>query len=150
MKTTCGIFLFNKEGKFLIGHPTNHSWDLWSIPKGLKDSGESDLVAALRELHEETNIFEKDMGEFTYKHIGLFKYKNKNKTLSAFYINTSTNFENVDIKCDSMVTHMKGADFPEIDAFKWVTIEESKSILHHSQLPCLEIIDKLRNNVTQI
>lgn len=150
MKTTCGIFLFNAEGKFLIGHPTNHPMDLWSIPKGLKDSGESDLVAALRELHEETNIFEKDMGEYKYKHLGLFKYKSKSKTLSAFYFETTTNFENVDIKCDSMVTHTKGPNFPEIDDFRWVSIEESRSILHDSQLPCLDIIDKIRKHVTQV
>jgi len=149
MKTTCGIFLFRSDGKFLIGHPTNSPDNLWTIPKGLKDSGESDLVAAFRELYEETNIFEKDMDVFTYRHVGLFKYKSQAKVLSAFYINSSSMFKNVDMKCQSMVKSYGKPYFPEIDNFKWVTIEESKSVLIDSQLKAIEVIEKIRNDDTE-
>jgi len=29
-----GIFILNKDKEVLICHPTNHPWDVWSIPKG--------------------------------------------------------------------------------------------------------------------
>ncbi len=150
MRTTCGIFLFNSDGKLLVGHPTNHPMNVWSIPKGIKDKGEAELAAAFRELSEETNIFIEDMGKFDLRYLGTSKYKHKKKALAAFYVDTNKDFSSVDVKCDSMVTDMPGKDFPEIDEFKWVTIEEAKSILHETQVPFLEDIEKLRNNVTQV
>lgn len=148
MKTTCGIFLFNCEGKLLIAHPTNHSMDLWSIPKGIQDKKEDTFTAAIRELYEETNISLSKIGEFTVNYLGEFEYKHKNKKLSAFCIITNFDFVGYDLRCESMVTHMKGKDFPEVDEFRWVSIEEAESLLHESQIPCLAIIDKLKKHVT--
>jgi len=147
MKTTCGIFLFNREGKILVGHPTNSPDYIWSVPKGLKDPGEDDFTAAIRELHEETNISVKDIGEFSVKYLGEFKYSNKKKKISAFSIVTDYDFSEYDIKCESMVTHTSGDDFPEIDAFKWVTIEEALPILNVSQILAIRRLEELKNNV---
>lgn len=147
MRTTCGIFLFNNEGKILVGHPTNSPDYVWSVPKGLRDPGENDFTAAVRELYEETNISLKDIGGFSVKYLGEFKYPNKKKKISAFSIVTNYDFSEYHIKCDSMVTHTRGEDFPEIDVFKWVTIEEAKSILNKSQVLALGIIEEMKRNV---
>jgi predicted NUDIX family NTP pyrophosphohydrolase len=146
MKTTCGIFLFDKYGRVLLGHPTNHAMDLWSIPKGLMDKGEDRFTAAVRELYEETNISLSNVGKFTTEFLGEAKYKHKKKKLAAFYIDTNNDFSEYDIKCDSMVTSMPGDDFPEIDLFKWATIEEALPIIHETQKPFLELLAELRNH----
>ena len=59
-----GIAVFNSEGKVFIGHrqPGDDSEVAaelgapWQMPQGGMDEGEDPLRAALRELHEETNI----------------------------------------------------------------------------------------------
>ena len=83
MIITCGIYLFNNNGKLLIGHPTNHKPNIWTIPKGRVDEGESDhFMVAKREIFEEANI---NLENFTSKFIGniiefdLIRYKATNK-----------------------------------------------------------------------
>lgn len=143
-KTTCGIFLFNRDGKFLVGHPTNSPSNVWSIPKGIKDDGEDDFGAAIRELYEETNISLKDIGEFEVQYIGDFAYSgNRKKILSAFYINTSHDFYNHNIICESMVISESG-NFPEVDDFKWVNFIEAQTILNSAQIQALDIVNEIR------
>src|SRR5580693_8363977 len=60
-KIAAGILLFHRSGgqlKVLLAHPGGPFWskrDLgaWTIPKGMIESGEDHLVAALREFEEE-------------------------------------------------------------------------------------------------
>ena len=52
-----GIFIMRNDGKLLICHPTHHPEDIWSIPKGKVEEGETKLEAALRETEEETNLW---------------------------------------------------------------------------------------------
>ena len=152
--TTCGIFLFNKEGKFLIGHPTDSAdlkHDFFSIPKGWRDEGESNRTAAHREVHEETNIFyedleielEMELDEVNFSGYNPFTDGHSNKTLVPFFILTDMDFSEHDIKCESLVTHLDGDPFPEIDEFRWVTIDEGLKLLHHSQISSLEKIKTL-------
>jgi len=55
-----GITLFNKNGEVFIGHrlglSSKNGDSPWQMPQGGIDSGEDPLVAAKRELREETNI----------------------------------------------------------------------------------------------
>lgn len=56
-----GIALFNREGRVFLGRrrggsdrvPPEHAWQM---PQGGIDDGEAPFDAALRELHEETNV----------------------------------------------------------------------------------------------
>ncbi len=138
MIITCGIYLFNNNGKLLIGHPTNHKPNIWTIPKGRVDEGETDhFMVAKRELFEEANI---NLEDFTHKFIedvvefDLIRYKATNKYLKGFVVKVNHSFEDHDIRCDSMVYRDGVAVFPEIDGFRWVTIEEAREVLHESQI----------------
>lgn len=154
--TTCGIFLFNNEGKFLIGHPTDSEkikHDFYSIPKGWNEEGESFFESAKRELLEETNIdldninvLDKiDIEPHTYVGFNPFVNGMSDKKIISYVIKTDHDFTNDDVRCDSMVTHL-GDPFPEIDEFRWVTIDEAYHILHHSQKDLLEEVKLKYNN----
>ncbi len=59
-RLNAGIALFNREGKVWIGRRNDYPEDLggriWQMPQGGIDKGEEPVDAAIRELHEETNI----------------------------------------------------------------------------------------------
>jgi 8-oxo-dGTP pyrophosphatase MutT (NUDIX family) len=123
METTCGIFLFIKNGKLLLGHITN-TRDKWSIPKGLPDQGEELFEAAEREMYEETNIEYSKLKIVSVVNNQYTYYKNKKKKLFSLTVHTSNEEKDFDLKCNSFVNDPKG-DFPEIDGYKFVTIKEA-------------------------
>jgi putative (di)nucleoside polyphosphate hydrolase len=113
MKTTCGVFIFDRDGKFLLCHPTGSNEKQFSIPKGLNDPGETYLETAVREVFEETGIVLKpenlkEMPEF-------YEYKHKNKRLKGFF--TFLNKIDFDkLICTSTFLD-KGIEWPEIDKY---------------------------------
>jgi 8-oxo-dGTP pyrophosphatase MutT (NUDIX family) len=135
-----GVFLVKKNGTVLICHPTNHHADFWSIPKGKLDEGETALAAAIRECFEESNISllfnEKNM-------IALepVNYGHKKKMIYPFVALESRtenlDWDKFDVKCNSNVPLDRGG-FPEMDDFKWVSFEEASSLLHETQVACLD------------
>lgn len=139
-----GMFLVNKDGKLLVCHPTNHSQNFWSIPKGKVEDGEYYLDAAIRETYEETNIkltFAKNvikMEPQTYSH--------KKKILYPFVVfekdNLHLNWDKFEIKCNSNVPQERGG-FPEMDDYKWVSLDEAKPMLHETQKNCIDDIKKM-------
>jgi predicted NUDIX family NTP pyrophosphohydrolase len=62
--TSAGILVYRRQGPrlaFLLGHPGGPLWgrkDLgaWMVPKGLIESGEPPIKAAVREFEEETGL----------------------------------------------------------------------------------------------
>jgi 8-oxo-dGTP pyrophosphatase MutT (NUDIX family) len=123
METTCGIFMFLKNGKLLLGHVTN-TRDKWSIPKGLPDKGEQLFDAAKREMFEETNIKYDDLKIFLMQDNQETYYKNGKKKLRSYSVHTNNEEKDFDLKCHSFVEDPKG-DFPEIDGYKFVTVKEA-------------------------
>jgi len=58
-----GVALFNREGRVFVGRRRSEAGPehvargyAWQMPQGGIDPGENPYVAALRELHEETNV----------------------------------------------------------------------------------------------
>jgi 8-oxo-dGTP pyrophosphatase MutT (NUDIX family) len=149
MVHTAGIFLIRKDLRFLVGHPTNHKPNFWGIPKGRLDKDEQPLEAAVRETYEETNA---DVSAWKIIHnLPAVKYKKSNKTLHAYALFETQNnidFDSFDIKCNSFVPESQGG-FPEMDEFKWVTIDEAREILHESQVACLDEIQKIIDNLNK-
>jgi 8-oxo-dGTP pyrophosphatase MutT (NUDIX family) len=140
-----GVFLVRKNGTILICHPTNHKPDFWSIPKGKLDDNETPLAAAIRETFEESNI----SLLFNEKNIIALEpvnYGHKKKMLYPFVFFESMsvvlNWDNFDIKCNSNVPLDRGG-FPEMDDYKWVTIDEARPLLHETQAACLDKIKSL-------
>ena len=149
---TCGIFLINQDEKILVCHPTNSHWNSWGIPKGLPDPGEDTKTAAIRELLEETSIelhkvLDPDRDLF---YLGTSDYKNRKKILVAYWGFVKDTIPIETLICSSMVTN-KGneelqPEFPEVDKYQWISLEEAKNCLH---LPQRNILPKLIEAIIQ-
>lgn len=135
MENTCGAFIFNDEGRILIGHITNATRGSggWSIPKGLVDGQETYSEAAAREVFEETGIMisPEDLSP-------LLKviYPAKPKILHPFVSAYKMAGRPV-CCCVSTFTDKHGREQPEIDDFMWATPIEAASLLHETQVGTL-------------
>jgi 8-oxo-dGTP pyrophosphatase MutT (NUDIX family) len=148
MKISCGIYLFRNDNKFLVGHPTGFKPHIWAIPKGRMDVGESDhFEVAKRELTEETCIDLTTLDIVSVKELEIIRYRETNKYLKGFYVKVNDDFLDTDIKCESMVMRNGKPSFPEFDEFKWVTIEESRTMLHEFQHINLDRILTINENL---
>lgn len=118
MKTSAGIFILYND-KVLVGHPTGEHKLSRSIPKGGVELNETEIDAAIRETHEESNIIvnKADLEEIPY----YFKYDNKNKRLKTYIINIDK-IPN-DIKCQTTFTK-NGKEYLEIDYFEQVDLDK--------------------------
>lgn len=143
-----GIFIVKKDGKLLICHPTNHAPDFWSIPKGKVEEGESMIDGALRETFEETNIDLAVAIDFSIHELEPVNYGHKKKILHPFlFLETMDSFINWEeqlIKCNSNVPEERGG-FPEMDDYKWVTIDEARNLIHETQVACLDKVETIFN-----
>lgn len=113
---SCGFILAEVKNGYptgwLLCHPTNGG-NRWDFPKGKAEPGEDHLVAAKRELHEETGLELVD--DFGVVDLGQHAYDNK-KDLHLFYVEVA-NIDTRVMHCESMVENPKGPNFPEMDAF---------------------------------
>lgn len=143
---TSGLFIFRNNNKFLICHPTKHSPNFFSIPKGKIEENEVYLECAFRETFEETNLDLKGSNDFEIYYLGAKDYNNKKKRLYPFLLlekeDSQFDWNSIELKCNSMVIRQK-VIFPEMDDYKWVTLSEAKNMLHHSQVSCLKEIKKI-------
>lgn len=141
-----GIFIVRKDNKLLIAHPTNHKPDFWSIPKGKVEDNETFLDAALRETYEETNLDLSDSSSFKIHTLPSVNYSHKKKMIYPFLFlekeDSSFDWDSIELKCNSNVPKERGG-FPEIDDFKWVTLDEARNVLHATQVECIDKILKI-------
>jgi 8-oxo-dGTP pyrophosphatase MutT (NUDIX family) len=143
---TSGIFLINNQNELLVAHPTRHHKNFWSIPKGKVDSDEDSLTGAIRETWEEVNV------DLRYEPINFYKltkqtFKNKAKRLTPYVVFECENhidFTSFELKCNSNVLPHCGG-FPEMDGFRWIDLVSARSVLHHSQVACLDAIEEIIN-----
>ena len=155
MKHAAGIFLVRRDGKILLGHPTGHRKDFYSIPKGKMDGDETPWQGAMRETQEETNIDLQPVELNKLYELKMQKYKHGRKCLHPFVIfevENDLDFNSFDIKCNAIVPEDSkwNAGRPEFDGYKWATIDECRKLLHPTQTACLdaiqELYDKLNTN----
>jgi putative (di)nucleoside polyphosphate hydrolase len=141
-----GLFIVRKDKNLLICHPTNHGPEFWSIPKGKVEEGEVFLEAAYRETYEETNLDLFENKNFDIYPMQSVNYSHKKKILYPFLclerVDSKFDWGKQEIKCNSNVPHERG-DFPEMDDYKWVELEESKILLHNTQSACIDKILEL-------
>ena len=86
-KSAGGIIL-NKENKIAMVEQRN---DIWSLPKGHLEKNESELDAAIREIHEETGLTQikyiQKIGQYTRYKIGKENSEDRSeeKTIILFF-----------------------------------------------------------------
>lgn len=130
MEITCGIYLYSiPRKKILACHAARTAKTNWSIPKGLKDENEDCFTAALRELFEETGIDLQKRKDLTAHDFAMVKYQKRNKWLQSYLISVNDDFATHKFVCRSMVDN----EFPEIDKWEWMSLEEAVERLHESQ-----------------
>lgn len=135
MEVTCGVFVIDKRERLLICHPTGMDDNIWSIPKGLPNKGESHIEAAIRELEEETGIVLKNYnGVLNY--VGDATYKHKPKKLIAYSFFLPSDVCPT-LNCSSYITY---SNLPEVDKFEWVLIKDALNIIQPEQSELLMLI----------
>lgn len=137
---SAGLLMFwenEKEVKVFLVHPGGPYWtkkDLWGIPKGAIEEGETDFNAAVREFEEETGI--KAEGPFYY----LGETSSKVKTVKTWAFMKQFNGE-IESNMFEMEWPPKSGimqEFPENDMGSWFTLDEARKIIFGSQLGILE------------
>jgi len=140
MIITSGTYLYSTlMNRILVCHPTNSRWNNWSIPKGVMEKGEEIYDVCVRELNEETGIDIDKINILASHRLPTRKYQKQEKSLESYLIITDTDFS--DHKFISNL--VEGKDFPEIDKWKWVTLEEAVKMIHQSQIENLPLIPTL-------
>jgi predicted NUDIX family NTP pyrophosphohydrolase len=131
-----------------LGHMGGPFWarkqeHAWSIPKGEAEADESDLEVARREFAEEIGSPAPDVA---YVELGTFRYSG-GKTVTVFAGEApafdpaevvSNEFEMEWPPRSGVIQH-----FPELDAARWVTVLEARSLLVAGQLPSLDALQRL-------
>lgn len=121
---SCGTLVVNPRRELLLCHVTGTA--KWDIPKGLRDPGETELGAALRELREETGlVFEaaalRELGPFAYR---------SDKRLHLFMARCGAEFDNLaHLHCSTTFPHhVTGRQLPEMDGYRWARREELRAL----------------------
>jgi len=131
---SCGIVVRCK-GKVLLCRATKF-WDeqgreVWGLPKGVRDEGETPAQAACRECYEETGlVFEENDVEF------LAFYTTKRREYSFFTVDVEE--VNIDsLKCITMVDEDE-RNYPEVDAYVMADAKEYGDLVYNSQMKLLD------------
>jgi predicted NUDIX family NTP pyrophosphohydrolase len=128
-KITCGIYLFDSNNQLLIQHPTNFRPTVWGIPKGRINADETnEFDVAKREMLEESGVNLDDYNIIHQEEFDMVKYNDTNKYLKSFFVKVDFDLSDFKFYCDSMVYRNGVPKFPEVDEWKWVTLDEARKI----------------------
>lgn len=143
MKQSAGILIYrNNPGlQVLLVHPGGPFWKnkdtgAWSIPKGEFDAGEDPLIAAVRELKEETGLIVE--GEFAE----LSKTRLKSgKIIHAWAISADPSLEDFRSNTFSLEWPPKSGkmtEVPEVDKIEWFSLSEARTKMNPAQCSFLD------------
>lgn len=128
---SCGFLILNSKNEILACHPTGAAFNegCWNVPKGMKEDGDSlDLITAVRELKEETNLeYDVDV-EFVYDSDRMPYIKNKDIHLfiARAKIGERRIYKTQDefmskVCCKSTFKNTRGFWIQEMDAFTFTS-----------------------------
>lgn len=131
---TLQYFLVHPGGPFF----KNKDEGVWSIPKGIPESTDEDLLrVAIREFEEETGII--PSGE--YVPIGIIKQKG-GKTVHAWTFlgewSPSAGIKSNKFSMEWPPRSGKFSEFPEMDKAEWLTYEDAVKKINPGQVPFLD------------
>ncbi|CAN7396064.1 NUDIX domain-containing protein [Massilia sp. LjRoot122] len=112
---SCGTLVVNPRRELLLCHVTHTP--KWDIPKGMRDPGETELEAAMRELREETGlVFE----AASFRELGPFGYR-RDKRLHLFMAEPGPGLDSLaHLHCSTTFPHhVTGVPTPEMDGYRW-------------------------------
>lgn len=146
-KVKAAGFVIYSNGKYLIGHVAERPFtaNMWGIPKGLVDKGETSLQAGIREVVEECGLKLKSLNGEVAK-LGVAKYKPFNgvqKELEGFLFVADDDLTKKKLVCSSMAER-DGKRFAEVDKFSWVSLDENN--VHYTTKDLAQKAKKLIEN----
>lgn len=121
---SCGTLVVNPRGELLLCHVTDTP--KWDIPKGLRDPGETELEAAMRELREEAGL---EFAAGAFRDLGPFDYR-RDKRLHLFMVESGPGLDSLErLHCTSFFPHhATGAPTPEMDGYRWAARKELRAL----------------------
>lgn len=124
LPVSCGTLVVNGRGELLLCHVTNTA--RWDIPKGMRDDGEDNLQAAMRELREEAGVV---FAASRFTELGGFAYR-RDKALHLYLVQAGDELGDLGtLVCTSFfVDPVTGAATPETDGFRWASRAELASL----------------------
>ncbi|WP_337268887.1 NUDIX domain-containing protein [Oryzifoliimicrobium ureilyticus] len=145
-KRSAGLLIYRDRGEgpeVLLVHPggpffARKDEAAWSIPKGLVDDREDELIAARRETEEETGL----LPDGPFRFLGEYKQPG-GKTVVAWSVCVGTDLNPL-IKPSNMFTiewppkSGRFQEFPEVDRVEWFTVEQAFIRMLKGQRPILD------------
>lgn len=135
--TTLDVWIAHMGGPFWA----HKQQQAWSIPKGLVEPGEDTLAAALREFAEEIGTAAPDVD---YELLGDFRQRS-GKTVRAYTAEAPAGFDVAVVASNTFELEWpRGSGvlraYPEIDAARWVAIEEARLLVAAGQVAVLDAL----------
>jgi ADP-ribose pyrophosphatase YjhB (NUDIX family) len=126
---TCAVAIFTPDKKILLVHPTGAGYlAAWSLPKGLRDVGESPTDAAIREVLEETSL---DVNGYKLVDHGQSEYL-KHKSYHLFSLQYDKPINVKQLKCATYFERA-GHQVLEVDKFMLADLDEALTLLNKKQ-----------------
>ena len=112
----------------------------WSIPKGETDGSDDLLAVALREFAEEIGV---PAPVLDYRELGAFRYSS-GKTVTVFAAE-APGFEVDEVRSNTFDLEWpprsgRVQSFPEVDAARWVGVDDARRLLVAAQVPALDAL----------
>jgi len=147
LRNGVGIILLNKENKVFVARRIDNPRDFWQMPQGGVDEGENFLVAAYRELEEETSIKSveliKELKESTIYELPdhllgiIWKGKFKGQKQKWFIMRFNGDETEINIKTKN----------PEFLDWKWIEINQLTNVVVDFKL---HVYEKLKDKLKKI
>ncbi|WP_038548743.1 NUDIX domain-containing protein [Neorhizobium galegae] len=142
-KRSAGLLIFRHaagDRQVFLVHPGGPFWarkdeGAWSIPKGLVDEGEDELVAAKREVFEEVGA--RINGNFEW--LGEYRQPGGKRVL-AWSIEADIDVEKIASNTFRIEWPPKSGlirEFPEVDRAGWFSLDEAERKILKGQQPIL-------------
>lgn len=138
---TCALVMINSAGDILACHPNGNKKDQdYDFPKGCAEENESDMLAAIRELQEETDIYLLDYDSYKLIDCGVHPH-NKSKNIHIFLCKTEYFPPLEQLKCTSLCEKYGGYLVPEINGYAIIKKADRNKFMKVLQNK-FDIIDK--------